>query len=67
MSAPSLSYYMLGQQTGVSARRRIGTSARRHVSMSARRHMNGTVHMKNKLTLNHAGLAGVPTCGTYIP
>ena len=59
MSAPSLSYYMLGQQTGV--------SARRHVTTSARRHMNGTVHMKNKLTLNHAGLAGVPTCGTYIP
>ena len=54
MSAPSLSYYMLGQQTGTSA-------------MSVRRHMNGTVHMKNKLTLNHAGLAGVPTCRTYIP
>ena len=51
MSAPSPSYYMIAQQAGT----------------SAHRHINGTGHIKNKLTLNHAGLAGVTTCATYIP
>ena len=51
MSAPSPSYDMIRQQAGT----------------SARRHINGTAHIKNKLTLNHAGLAGVTTCATYIP
>ena len=51
MSAPSSSYYMIAQQA----------------STSARQHINGTGHIKNKLTLNHAGLAGVTTCATYIP
>ena len=51
MLAPSPSYYMIAQQAGT----------------LACRHINGTGHIKNKLTLNHAGLAGVTTCATYIP